>query len=153
MIYCTYHYNVISLDRLHSKTKIGKDQCYFNKKPKFSLTTKKIIFLIKNPKEPHSSASDWWEYIDSCFKENARAFSKNSINQENIRISRLKKRLWNFYNTDIFIRETKPMIENLQDDLYQLKNKPTKGTKHYTNIRWDLEGGKCSKTFLYILCW
>ena len=25
-----------------------------------------------------SSASNWWEYIKSCFKENAKLFSKNS---------------------------------------------------------------------------
>ena len=38
-----------------------------------------------------SSASDWWEYTKSCFKENAKIFSKNSTTQENITILRLKK--------------------------------------------------------------
>ena len=33
-----------------------------------------------------SSASDWWEYIKSCFKENAKVFSKYSTTQENIGI-------------------------------------------------------------------
>ena len=36
------------------------------------------------------SASDWWEYTKSCFKENAKIFSKNSTTQENITILRLK---------------------------------------------------------------
>ena len=37
-----------------------------------------------------SSASDWWEYTKSCFKENAKIFSKNSTTQEYITILRLK---------------------------------------------------------------
>ena len=37
-----------------------------------------------------SSASDWWEYTKSCFKEIAKIFSKNSTTQENITILRLK---------------------------------------------------------------
>ena len=37
-----------------------------------------------------SSAIDCWEYTKSCFKDNAKIFSKNSSNQENITILRLK---------------------------------------------------------------
>ena len=43
------------------------------------------------------------------------------------------------------------MIENLQDELYQLENKQAKGTKLRANIRWELEGEKCSKTFFKVL--
>ena len=43
------------------------------------------------------------------------------------------------------------MIENLQDDLYQLENKQEKGAKLRANIRWELEGEKCSKTFFKVL--
>ena len=39
------------------------------------------------------------------------------------------------------------MIENLQDELHQLENKRAKGAKLHTNIRWELEFKKCSKTF------
>ena len=49
------------------------------------------IVFIKNTKNNHSSASDWWENTKSSFKENARTFSKNPTNKENIRISRLKE--------------------------------------------------------------
>ena len=35
------------------------------------------FFLIKNKKGHNSSASDYWEYTKSYFKENARKFSKN----------------------------------------------------------------------------
>ena len=48
-------------------------------------------FLIKNTKNNHSSASDWWENTKCSFKGNAINFSKNFTTQENIRIPRLKE--------------------------------------------------------------
>ena len=44
--------------------------------------------LKKTPKNNHSSASDWWGYTKSYFKENPKIFSKNSTTQANITISR-----------------------------------------------------------------
>ena len=35
------------------------------------------------------------------------------------------------------------MIENLQDELYQLENKQAKGAKLRANIRWKVEGKEC----------
>ena len=35
------------------------------------------------------------------------------------------------------------MIENLQDELYQLENKQAKGAKLRANIRLEVEGEKC----------
>ena len=61
----------------------------------FRLSYKEFAFFTKNTKNNHFSAKDRWEYTRSCFKENARTCSKNSTIQENIRISRLKKRLRN----------------------------------------------------------
>ena len=81
------HYNAISIDRLSSKTKIGKDSWKrFMKiillcKPEFSSTTK-TSFFIKNTKNNHSSASDWWEYTKHCLKENAKILSKKSTTQD-----------------------------------------------------------------------
>ena len=43
------------------------------------------------------------------------------------------------------------MIENLKDELYQLKNKQAKRAKLRANIRWELEGEKCSKTYFKVL--
>ena len=43
------------------------------------------------------------------------------------------------------------MIENLQDELCQLENKQASGVKLRANMRWELEGEKCSKTFLKVL--
>ena len=42
------------------------------------------------------------------------------------------------------------MIENLQDEPYQLENKEGKGAKLCDNIRWELEDEKCSKTFFNV---
>ena len=80
-------------------------------------------------------------------KDKARIFSKNSTKQENIRISRHKKRLRNLYEKENYKPEIKPMINIFQDELYCLESKQAKGTKIRANIRWDLEGEKCSKTF------
>ena len=44
------------------------------------------------------------------------------------------------------------MIQNVQDGLYQLKNKQAKGAKLRANIsQEELEGKKCSKTFFNTL--
>ena len=56
-----------------------------------SAQLQRICFFVKNKKSNHPSASAWWVYTKSCFKENAGTFSKISFTQENIRISRLKK--------------------------------------------------------------
>ena len=86
MVSFTDYYNAISIDRLSSKTKIGKDSWKrFMKiiilcKPEFSSATKSSI-LLKTQKS-HSSASDWWEYTKYCFKENAKILSENSTTQD-----------------------------------------------------------------------
>ena len=52
MVSFTNHYNDISIDRLPSKTKIGKYSWYFNNsllcKPKVSSATKTFLFLLRN---------------------------------------------------------------------------------------------------------
>ena len=53
----------------------------------FSSATKTSLF-VKNTKNNHSSASDWWKYTKYRFKENAQILSKNSTIQENITVSR-----------------------------------------------------------------
>ena len=49
-----------------------------------------IFFFLLNREKIHSWASYWWESTNSCFKKNARAFSKTFTTQKNIRTSRLK---------------------------------------------------------------
>ena len=50
-----------------------------------------------------------------------------------------------------FEPKTKPMIENLQNELYQLENKQAKDAKLRTSIRQELKGEKCCKTFFRVL--
>ena len=45
----------------------------------------------------------------------------------------------------------KPMIENLQNELYQLENKQAIGANLCANIRKVLEGEKDSKIFIRVL--
>ena len=70
-----------------------------------------------------SLASDWWKYNKSYFKENAKIFSKNSTIQRGYYNFKTKIRLQNLYKKENFKPEIKPMIENLQDEIYQLENK------------------------------
>ena len=69
--------------------------------------------------------------------------------QENIRISILKRRLRNLYKKENFKLEIEAMTENLQ--FYQLDNKQARSAKLRANIRWELQGKKCSKTFFKVL--
>ena len=55
MLSFTDYYNAISIDRLPSKTKIGKDSLYFNNSllcnPEVSSATKTFLFLLKTHKK------------------------------------------------------------------------------------------------------
>ena len=63
----------------------------------------------------------------------------------------LKKDYETSTKNENFKPEIKPMIENLQDELYQLENKQATGAKFCANIRWGLEGKKCSKACFKVL--
>ena len=155
MISFSDHYNTLLIDRLSSKTKIGKDLWHFNssilKNKDFCSTTKNLLSFLKTKRNNYSSISDWWKYTKCQIKENTRLFSKNSTKQEKVRISRLKKRLRNLYKKENFKPEIKPLINNLQDELYSLESKQARGSKICANITYDLEGEKCSKIFFKIL--
>ena len=62
-----------------------------------------------------------------------------------------ERRLQNLYKKGNFKPEIKPIIENLQDELYQSKNKQAKVAKFGVNIRQEVEGKKYSKTFFKVL--
>ena len=154
MISFSDHYNDLFIDRLSSKTKFGKDVWHFNscilRNKDFCSTTKNLLSFLKTKRSKYSSIIDWCEYTKCQIKENARSFSKNSTKKEN-RISKLKKRLRNLCNKENFKPEIKPLINNLWDELYSLESKEARGAKIRANIRWDLEGEKCSKSFFKIL--
>ena len=115
------------------------------------LSHQKFAFYFKKKGNSYSSTGDWWEYTKYKIKYTATIFFKNSTKQENIRISRLKKRLRNLYKKENYKPETKPVINTSEDDVYFLESKQAKGAKIGANIRWDLEGEKCSKTFFKVL--
>ena len=82
----------------------------------------RISFFYQKQKQIPFFSQNRWEYINSSLKHNAITFSENSNTQENIRISRLKKRLLNIERLQEKIQpEIKPMIENLQGKFYQLE--------------------------------
>ena len=61
MVSFTDHYYANSIDRLPSKTKIGKDSWYFNNsllcKPEVSSATKTFLFLLRNTHKKTSTAA------------------------------------------------------------------------------------------------
>ena len=54
------------------------------------------------------------------------------------------------YKKENFKPEMKSLLENLLKKLHQVESKQSKGTQVRANIRWKLEGEKCSKTFFKI---
>ena len=100
-----------------------------------SSSARKTSFSIKNTKDDHSSASGWWEYNKYCFKENAKILSKNSTTKDLVlkrmlaillKVPPLKKlefqnqkKTIKFVQKENFKPKIKPMIENLQNELYQ----------------------------------
>ena len=111
-----------------------------------------FFFFVKTHKKTTSLQQVWWEYTKSCFKENVKIFSKNSTTHKNITT---EVRLQNLYKKENFKPEIKPMIENLQDELYQLENKQAKGAKLRANIRsWRAKNApKLSSKYLKDRIW
>ena len=73
----------LKLEKIH-----GTSIILFYVSPSSPQLQRLFFFVIKNTENNHSSASDWWKYTKSHFKENAMILSKNSTIQENITISR-----------------------------------------------------------------
>ena len=107
---------------------------YFNNsllcQPNFSSAAKKLHSILKTQENNHSSAKDRWKYTKSCFKENARNSKFNhSRKYQNFKT---EKEVTKPIRKKKFEPEIKPIIKNLQDELYQLENKQAKGaTKNF----------------------
>ena len=87
---------------------------YFQKIPplkKILQLEDRTCFFIKNTKNKHSLASEWWGNSKSGCKENARTVSKNYTTREKIKILRLKKDCETYIKKRNFKPEIKPMIE------------------------------------------
>ena len=55
------------------------------------------------------------------------------------------------YKKENFKPKITLMINNLQDEIYTLETKQVTGANIHANIRWDLEGEICSKSFFSAL--
>ena len=125
MVSFSGHYDIISIDRLPSKTRTGKDKKtttlqqvtgrntsnlvlkgmlrYFLKIPPLKKVLEfqdRICCFIKSTKKTnHFSASFLWWNTKSSFKKNTRTFSKTSTTQKNIKSlnckTYTKKKTWN----------------------------------------------------------
>ena len=130
MVSFTDHYDAIFTDRFPSKTKLGKDSWYCNNsllcKLKFSSTSKIFLFLLKTQKITTLQQVTGGKTLNLVLKKMLELFLKMLLFQKSIRISTLKRRLQNLYKKENFKPQIKPMIENLQDELYQLENKQAK---------------------------
>ena len=130
MVSFTDHYDAIFTDRLPSKTILGKYSWYCNNsllcKLKFSSTSKIFLFLLKTQKTTTLQQVTGGKTLNLVLKKMLERFLKMLLFQKNIRISTPKRRLQNLYKKENFKPQIKPMIENLQDELYQLENKQAK---------------------------
>ena len=63
MISFSDHYNALFVDRIPSKTKIGKDFWLFHnsllEKHDFCVTIKNLLAILKTKRNNHISTSDW----------------------------------------------------------------------------------------------
>ena len=71
-------------------------------------------------------------------------FSKSSTTQKKLEFENQTKKTTKFVQNENW-------IENLQNELNQLKNKQAKGAKLRANIRQELEGKKGPKTFFRVV--
>ena len=80
MVSFTDNYNFISIDRLTSKTKIGKDSWYFNNsllcKPEFFPATKTFLFLSKTQKTTTHQQVTSGETLNPVLKRMLELFLK-----------------------------------------------------------------------------
>ena len=71
-------------------------------------------------------------------------FSKSSTTQKKLEFENQTKKTTKFVQNENW-------IENLENELNQLKNKQAKGAKLRANIRQELEGKKGPKTFFRVV--
>ena len=81
MVPFTNHYNAIFTDRFPSNIKLEKIDgtlitlFYVNQSPS---QLQRRFFFIKNTKNNHSLASDWWETLNLVLKKMLELFFENS---------------------------------------------------------------------------
>ena len=124
MVSFTDHYNAISIDRLPSKTKTGKDSWKrFMKiillcKPEFSSATKTSFFFIKNTKTTTLHQVTHGNTSNIVLKRMLESFLKVPPLKKILEFQNQKKTM-KFVQKETSKPNIKLMIENLQNELYQ----------------------------------
>ena len=108
----------------------------------------RICFFTKSTKNPTFQEVTGGETPNLVLKKMLALFLK--IPTLKIRFYYWKKAA-NLIQKRKFQAIIKPMIENLKDEICYLENKQAKGAKLRVNIRYELEGGKWSKTFFNVI--
>ena len=151
MVSFSDHYNAISIDRLPSKTKIGKRSwkrfrkiIIFHVSPS-SHQLQRLLFSLKTQKTTTLQQVTGGEPPNVILKRIVELFLKvppfKKILEGNLK----------FVQKHNSKQKIKTMIENLQNELYELENKQAKRAKLCANIRQELEGEEGSKTFVRVL--
>ena len=134
MVFFTDHYNTIFIDRFPSKTKIWEDSWYFNNSflcnPEFFSTTKTFLFLLKTQNTTTLQQVIGGKTLNLVFKKMLDIFLNI---QENIRISILKRKPQNFKP------EIKPMIENLQHEIWKTNEQKVVNFVLILDGRWRVK--------------
>ena len=137
MVSFTDLYNAISIDRLHSKSKVRKDSWYLNN----SLCCKpELDFFIKKTTTSLQQVTVG-NIPNLILKRMLRHFLKIPPLKKILEFQDWKKKLRNLHRKENF----KPKINTI------IANKQAKGARLHANIRWELEDKKCSKTFFKAL--
>ena len=122
-----------------------------------TISRQNLLYLLKTRKIPTLQQVTGGRIPNLVLKRMLELFLKVPPLKKILEQYRIRKyqntegRLQNLYEKENSKPEIKPMIENLQDGLYQLENNEAKGTKLGANIRYEVEGEKCSKTFFEVL--
>ena len=151
MVSFTNHYNAISIDRLPSKTKIENSWRIHKNNSLLcnhsSPQLQRLPFLLETQKTTSLQQVTGGNSPNIVLKRMLRYFLKTPPLNKILEFQNQKKTM-KFVQKENFEPKIKPIIENLQNELYQLKKNQAKGAKLRANIRQELEG---SKTFFRVL--
>ena len=113
----------------------------------------RICFFIKNPKNNHSSESDWRKNTKSRFKDNPRTFCKNSNTQKNIRILKLKEDCKTYTKKKTSNQKLKQWLKTCKMNfINQKKDKAmVLNLMLILDMKWSAK--KCSKFFKVLNPW
>ena len=126
MVSVTNHYNATFTDIFPLKTKVGKDSWYFNNsllcKPEVSSTWRTFIFLLEIQKTTTLQQVAGGKTLNLVLKAMLQIFRKIFTFSRKSNFSTEKKTA-KLIKKENFKPQIKSMIQNIQDEIYQLENK------------------------------